>query len=154
MMADALAPIAGRLAALLRLLSSDRDGEVLTAARKLVLTLCSAGSDIHALAARVEQPVVQLDEAAAKQIYDACFDDGYRKAENDRHGPGDFHNVDGTPCWPELAAWCSERGARLSEREREFIDDMCGWLLAREPTSKQAKWLLSIFYRLGGKRAR
>jgi hypothetical protein len=152
-MADALTPVAGKLASLIRLLSSPVDAEALVAARKLLVTLRSAGCDIHTLADRLTHPVAVLDEAAAQRIYDAGFLDGYRKAEASQQGPGDFHNVDGTPCWPELAAWCSERGDRLSAREREFVDDMAAWTLSRELTPKQAKWLMSIFLRLGGKRA-
>ena len=52
--ADALAPIAPRLANLIRMLASDKDGEVLAAVAALKRTLAGSGADLHTLAARVE----------------------------------------------------------------------------------------------------
>src|SRR5688572_3970247 len=52
----ALAPIALRLGQLIRLLSSDKDGEVVAAVRAIDRTLKAAGADIHALADLVERP--------------------------------------------------------------------------------------------------
>lgn len=45
-----LTPIVEKLRRCLRMLSSDRDGEVVAATRALCRTLKSAGLDIHALA--------------------------------------------------------------------------------------------------------
>jgi hypothetical protein len=50
-----LAPIAGKLANFLRLLASDKEGEVVAAARALNRTLKSAKLDIHALADSISQ---------------------------------------------------------------------------------------------------
>jgi hypothetical protein len=50
-----LSPIAERLGKLVRLLASDRDGEVVAAVRGLRRTLASAGMDFHGLAALVEK---------------------------------------------------------------------------------------------------
>ena len=41
---------------------------------------------------------------------------------------------------------------RLRDKEREFVDDMAGRTVWREPTEKQGKWLKSIWFRLGGGR--
>jgi hypothetical protein len=44
--------------------------------------------------------------------------------------------------------------SRLKDaKEREFVNDMAARLTfpGREPTEKQATWLLAIFRRLGGK---
>jgi hypothetical protein len=149
---NALAPIADKLGKLIRMLSSDRDGEVIAAARALQRTLLSAGTDLHALAGAIEQANGSLSETDVKRIYDAGFDDGFRKAENAQHGPGNFRNVDGAPCWNEIALWCQRRSERLKENERQFIDDMASRTVWREPTEKQGMWLMSIFYRLGGPR--
>jgi hypothetical protein len=49
------APIASKISKLLPLLASDKDGEVLGAARAIHRTLQSAGSDLHDLAARLSR---------------------------------------------------------------------------------------------------
>ena len=67
---NALTPIAGKLAKLLRMLSSNREPEVLAAAQALCRTLESAGADIHALAAIVEHGG-ELNQAEMKKHYDA-----------------------------------------------------------------------------------
>ena len=54
-MTAALAPVALRLGQLVRLLGSDKDGEVLAAARALGRTLETVGQDFHALADIVER---------------------------------------------------------------------------------------------------
>jgi hypothetical protein len=51
-----LGTVAPKLAKLLPLLGSDRDGEVLGAARAVKRTLASAGCDLHDLAASVTRP--------------------------------------------------------------------------------------------------
>jgi hypothetical protein len=146
------APIADRLGKFIRLLSSDKDGEVVAAARAIVRTLQAEKLDIHVLADMIKKPNGALSETDAKRIYDAGFNDGFRKAENAQHGPGNFRNVDGAPCWNEIALWCQRRGERLKENERQFIDDVASRTVWREPTEKQGMWLMSIFYRLGGPR--
>ena len=152
-MGSPLTPIAGKLANLVRLLSSDRDGEVIAAARALARTLKNARTDIHALADQIEKPSNgRLSQADMKRLYDEGYSDGLRVAENDRHGPGDFHNIDGTPDWNEIALFCQRQNHRLRENERNFIDDMASGTVWHEPTERQAKWLLSIFYKLGGRR--
>ena len=52
-MADALAPIAEKIKPLIRLLSSDQDGEVVAAVRALNRILKANGTDIHAIADNV-----------------------------------------------------------------------------------------------------
>ena len=49
-MTDALAPLATKLANFIRLLSSDKEGELIATAHAIRRTLKAAGSDIHALA--------------------------------------------------------------------------------------------------------
>jgi len=102
------------------------------------------------LSGMTKKPNGALSETDAKRIYDAGFNDGLRKAENAQHGPGNFRNVDGTPSWNEIALWCQRRADQLRDNERQFIDDMAGRTVWREPTEKQGMWLMSIFYRLGG----
>jgi len=150
-MTDVLAPIVGKLAACIRMLSSDKDGDVITAARGLVRMLERAGTDIHAFAERIAKPNGGLTDAEMRKLYDAGYEAGVRAVENKQHGSGDFHNVDGLPSWNEIALFCQQNNDRLRPTERQFIDDIASRTVWREPTEKQAKWLRSIFYRLGGK---
>src|SRR5262245_62361653 len=113
---NALTPIAGKLAKLLRMLSSNREPEVLAAAQALCRTLQGAGADIHALAAIVEHGG-ELNEAEMKKLYDAGVQEGLRIAENTRHGPEDFHDVGGLPTWHNMALFCQQRSERLQSRE-------------------------------------
>jgi hypothetical protein len=85
------------------------------------------------------------------KLYDAGYQDGMRAVEDRQHGTDDFHNIDGTPCWHEIARFCQQNRDRLRESERQFINDMAARSVWREPTEKQFKWLRSIFYRLGGR---
>src|SRR5262249_6920427 len=85
-------PIVGKLAACIRMLSSDKDGDVITAACGLVRMLKGAGTDIHAFAERIAKPNGGLTEAEMRKLYDAGYEAGVRAVENKQHGPGDFHN--------------------------------------------------------------
>jgi hypothetical protein len=150
---NALTPIANKLGKALRMLASDRDGDVIAAARAIGRLLRNEGLDIHALAEGIEKPNGGvLTEAEMKKLYNAGYDAGLCAAENKHHGPNDFANVDGTPCWHEIALFCQQHGDHLRDKEREFINDMASRTVWCEPTEKQAKWLKSIFYRLGGRR--
>jgi hypothetical protein len=141
------APLVNKLSSLIRMLSSDRDGEVIAAARAITRTLKGADLDIHTLADRIGG----ISKADMKRLYDAGYDAGMRATENNQHGNIDFHNIDGTPAWHEIARFCQRRADRLREKEREFVNDMTARTVWREPSEKQGKWLKSIYYRLGGK---
>jgi hypothetical protein len=139
-----------KLGTFIRLLASEQDGEALAAARAIVRTLKSSGGDIHTLAERVENANGgKLTDAEMQKIFDAGFQAGVHEVES--RSTGEFHNVDGTPAWNEIALFCQQNNSRLRENERRFVNDMAGRSIWREPTEKQAKWLKSIFYRLGGK---
>ena len=144
----ALAPIADKLGKLLRLLASDRDGEVVAAANAIKRTLANANLDIHALADGVETGAdKKFSEDDAKEIYQRAFDDGRRAAEKDQ--PITFHSVS-EPSWHEIACACrdNDRG-RLKDHERKFVLDMVRWTVrSGEPTEKQAKWLRAIYARM------
>jgi hypothetical protein len=141
-----------KLGTFIRLLASEQDGEALAAARAIVRVLKSTGADIHTLAERIENVNGgKLTDAEMQKIFNAGFQAGAHAGENKQHGTGDFHNVDGTPAWNEIALFCQQNDSRLRENERQFVNDMAGRSVWREPTEKQAKWLKSIFYRLGGK---
>ena len=113
-----------KLAKLVRLLSSDKNGEVLAAASAIKRTLVAEGSDIHALADTLCRPQAQRKEQP-------------RRSPPPREGD-----------WRSIACECQAHSNRLSEREQGFIDDMVEWTAFREPTEKQQAWLLSIYRRV------
>jgi hypothetical protein len=114
-----LSPIAEKLGKLVRMLTSDHDGEVVAAARSINRALKSAGLDIHVLAAVIE----------------------HSGMNNTKPNVPTWHSV---AC--ECAAH-PER--LQSEKERAFIADMVVWTRLRgEPTERQAQWLRSIYVRV------
>jgi hypothetical protein len=118
-MNDVLAPIMKKLAASLRMLSSDHDGDVIAAGRAIVRMLRSAGADIHTLAERVEKPNGgDLTYIEMIMLYDAGYSTGMRDAENKKHGGGDLHNVDGTLHWHEIARFCQQHSEWLGEKKK------------------------------------
>lgn len=126
-MGNALTPnLAGRLGKLLRMLSSDKEHEVLAAVRAIMRTLNAEKLDIHTLACAVENGTKVTDKQ-------------------------DFVSVVDASDWLQIAEFCRNRDDRLSEKEQTFINDIMARVVWREPSEKQQKWLLSIFYRLGGR---
>jgi len=124
----ALALVAPKLAKLIPLLSSDKDGEVVATARAIGRTLKNAGLDFHTLAHALEEP-----EPKVVVIY--------------RDRPSATTEPD---TWAALAKWCrdNDRGA-LNPKEREFVRDLAPRLVCDgEPSEKQAAWLRAIYAKL------
>jgi hypothetical protein len=151
-MVDISPAVAARLGNFIRLLSSNRDGEVVAAARALIRTLQSAGADIHVLAERIAQPA-GLTDAEMQKLFDAGYDAGSRAAEAKFHGDDDFRDTEGKPTPERMVRYCQRRANRLREREHEFIDSVAARIVWRPPSEKQLKWLTSIYQRLGGGRS-
>ena len=141
-----------KLGDLVRRLASNHDGEIVAAAHAIRRTLTSADLDIHELAACIERP--GLSNSEMQKIFDAGVEAGIRKAEVAQHGNGEFHAVDGTPPWEDITVWLrryDDQHDRLTARERGFVNEMAERVLWREPTERQAGWLLGSFRRLGGR---
>jgi len=150
-MSDALAPIADRVRQLIRLLSSDADGEVLGAARALNRTLKNAKLDIHALADSIGQANgKKFSEADAIEIYRRGVEDGKRKAENNQDVT--FHNVSlhDEPSWHDIACECAKHPNRFyGEHEKQFVQKMIRKTVrGGEPTEKEGSWLRKIYARV------
>jgi hypothetical protein len=151
-MAEISAATARKLAPLVRLLSSSSDGEVLGAARAIMRTLKTAGADIHTLADHVEHANgKKILEQDMRHIFTAGYEKGVHDTEERLHGFDDFRSLDGLPSWHTMARYCQQRGDQLSDREEEFVNQMASQTVWREPSEKQAKWLKSIFLKLGGR---
>jgi hypothetical protein len=152
-----LATITGKLGRYVKLLASDKDGEVLAAARTIVRTLKTAGADIHVPAEHIEgrnnnnNGTAKLTDAKMRKLYDAGYRDGLHAAETKQQLDEDgFRSAIPTPSAHEMALWCRERDDRLNPREGDFINQMASGTVWRQPTEKQLKWLKSIFLKLGG----
>jgi len=107
-----------RAARFLRLLGSDKTGEVVAATTALKQALRRAGTDLHALADLVEYGASQ--QAA----------------------PGMVHLTGG---WRSDLAACKTRASLLAEDERKFISTI-SW--RREPTAQQQHRLRDIALQL------
>jgi len=118
---------AAKAGKLIRLLASDRDGEVLSATRALARTLRAAGPDFHALAEVVE-------------------------TKNEAQEKGKASPSQPASSWRRAARFCSDHPACLSLREHKFILDMLH--LRREPSTAQQKWLTAIYERIWRERSR
>jgi len=123
---------AGRLGQLVRLLASNRPGEVVAAAAGICRTLAHVGADIHVLADAVERGLQQPMPGLLPP-------------------PLNDNNVEA------VAQFCVQYAFRLGERERKFVQSI-DRLFARlgddfRPTAKQHTWLYAIYWRLRRRRS-
>ena len=89
------ASVSDRLGKFIRLLTSDRDGEVVAAARAIVRTLEGAGADIHDLAESIGATSAngkKFTETDARDIYERGVAAGRHAAEQEPSTT--FHNVE------------------------------------------------------------
>jgi hypothetical protein len=151
--------IAKRVADLVRRLASDFEGEQLNTVAALKRTLKREGLSLSDIAIVIESCNGAIEErkysdSDAEIIYARGVQKGREEEARNRPAdhPPEFYDIDGHPRWNAIALFCQKNSQRLRPAEQGFIDDMAGNTMWREPTEKQAKWLLSIFIRLGGRR--
>ncbi len=120
-----IAQIADRIGPLIGKLGSPHDGEVLSAARALGRQLDSLDLNFNDLAiAVVAEPITRI---VYRDRDPALLSD-----------------------WSEIADWCADHPEWLSDKDADFITNMCR-ILSRpgtEPTPKQARWLQNILDRI------
>jgi hypothetical protein len=150
-------PIARRVAKLVRLLASDFDGEVLSAARHMKQQLAAEGLSFNDIAIVIECCNGEIEERKYSDAdAEIIFARGVEKGRTERaHKPllaEDFYDGAGAPRWNAMAMFCLERRERMRANELQFVEDMAGQTLSYEPSEKQGKWLLAIFIKLGGMR--
>src|SRR5215813_9624766 len=139
-----------KIAAVVRLLASDRDGEVIAAVNALKRTLASAGTDINGLAYGIENlgKSTVIPDEIKKKIWDAAV----QHTENRLHSGDDFRSTDGKPTWQAVALHCQRNINRLDTRHHDFINKVAAQTVYdQEPTERMNKYLFSLFLRLGGK---
>jgi hypothetical protein len=146
--------IAGDLAKCIRLLASDKDGDVVAAWHGMIRKLKSIGADIHDVADRIEHSGNgALVEAELKEVYDAGIKEGVRreKAHNQASGVPQGAAVQ-FPSARDMAMHCYRNLAELrSEWEQEFITNMASWTRTRPLSSKQQAHLEKIYIKLRGR---
>jgi hypothetical protein len=115
--------IAPTLATLIRMLSSDRDGEVVASVHAIRRVLANAGLSLHDLADAIELP----DRVTCDNTVTSKHDD----------------NADD---WRVMAKACTCHSHLLSQREISFVTTMMRW--RGKPSRKQAEWLEAIYARI------
>ena len=154
-----------RLAKLLPLLSSDKDGEVVAAARAISRTLTAAGSDWHGLVAAM---VVTRTGWRPSKTTSGAFNyaDTFQEADPLFEGPEHpealsrrfglaIYSTERIEPWPEVARHCLKLNQTLPKKHggkrletwqkdmlRTFVDDR------RQPTNRQVEWIQKLLARL------
>jgi hypothetical protein len=153
-------PIAKRIGTLFRMLSSDFEGEVLGAVAAMKRLFKAERLSFHDIATVIESCNGEIEErkysdADAEIIFNRGVEKGRveEARKKEQTFPADFYDVDGHPRWNAIAMFCQKNYQRLGPKEQEFVDDMAGSTMWRAPSERQARWLLSIFIKLGGRRA-
>jgi hypothetical protein len=139
-----------KIADIIRMLASDKEGDIKAAAYALKRTLASAGTDIHGLAHGIENlgKSTEVSKDQMKKIWDAAV----QHTENRLHGAEDFASTDGKPTWQSVALYCQRNKHRLDTKHHDFIDKVAAQTVyGREPTERMHKYLFSLFLRLGGR---
>jgi hypothetical protein len=140
-----------KLGNVLRMLSSNNDGDILATVRAIMCLLQAHGTDIHALIEHFENGGISEKyqeevRAQIKKAHEVGYEKGVRAAEA-RFRP------DGKLEFSEVALFVEREINRLPPDKHEFIHKMA--LYARqelEPTPKQGKFLFDLFVQyLGGR---
>src|SRR5262245_35484099 len=147
---------AKRIGKLVRMFSSSFENEGHNALRKLKsllgeerLTFADIATVIESHSGEIEE--LKFSESDMKEAYGCGMEKGRVEEARRQHRPPEFYDEDGRPRWNAISLFCQRQQERLKPSEKEFVDDMAGKTMWREPTEKQAKWLLSILIRLGGR---
>jgi hypothetical protein len=149
-----LVPLRQKLAKCIRLLNSNRDGEVTAALDALKRTLMGGNADLNDLADYVENP--QLTEDQMKNVFDAAVVAVEQKlSAANGHGSPIFNGAGGNmPTLQDMVLFCFDHIDNLRRlKDQEFIRDIherAIWRFGGSP--KQRAWIEDLFLQLGGGR--
>jgi hypothetical protein len=129
-----------KLEKLVRMLSSDKEGEVVAAAHAIKRTLANVGSDIHELADRIRGG--KLSEADMKRIYDAGYDAGVKDEKSTAEANVKFSDIDEPSSHVEMAKFCIEHDRGMTPWEHNFVNELLHW---HRPTEKMIAKLRQIY---------
>ena len=151
-MAD-VAPIddklAKRIADIIRMFVTDKEGDAVAATQALGRVLQSVGPDvIYSVAERIEHPAV-LGEEDMQKILDTGIAIGIKQAEQKTRSNG------GSPNFPrayDMALYCQQHIDRLlRDKDREFIENMVTVARYRTLSPKRQAYLEDLYLKLGGR---
>jgi hypothetical protein len=145
-----------RIADFVRLFGSDSEGEALAAFGALKRLLKAHDVSFTDLGNAIEKLATGgLADDQMQRLFDAGYQKGLEDATRKQlEAEGAFGlRPDGSPDWERIALYCQrEKGRLKQDRHRQFVDDMASRMTwSREPTPKQATYLLSLFRQLGGR---
>ena len=149
-------PVAKRIATLFRILSSDFDGEVLSAVAAMKRLFAAEGLAFNDIATVIESCNGEIEERKySDSDAEIIFERGVEKGRAESRGrslSANYFDEDGEPRWAEIAKFCHEHPAlrSLKPNEQEFIDELQAKLRWRSPSRAMGGFALSIFWKLGG----
>jgi hypothetical protein len=149
-------PLAKRIATLIRLLSSNFDGEILGTVAAMKRLFAAEGLSFHDIATVIESCNGEIEgrkytDSDAKVIFERGVERGKDLAEQQRNDL-EFYDSDGRPRWYDMAVFCQRNAGQLrSQWEKDFVADIAGKVLEHAPSAKQARCILKIFVKLGGR---
>jgi hypothetical protein len=138
------------------MLGSNSDGESSNAAMALRRFVESEGvpaSDLTMIIVNWDGQIEErkYSDTDAEVIFERGREVGHAEEARNRP-PGDpteYYDANGEPQWHAIALYCQRHIQKLPTRHHEFVDDMAGNTMYREPTPRQGKYLLSLFFQLG-----
>jgi hypothetical protein len=154
-----------KLGDVIRRLSSDKDGEVVSTVHAMLRMLQSCNADIHVLVEHIEtggsnSNSASLNAAEMQRIYDAAYQKGF--ADGSEHGRksaivagpsiGTFNagvdsGVNGYS-WQEIARHCAANKHLFHGRDYDFVESIAEQLEYKsKPSPAQAPWLKDLFMR-------
>lgn len=152
--------MATKIAAMIRLLLSDKIGEANAAAQMLPRILRNAGTDVvNKVAELITGPFDgtsgangQLPEAVMQEVFDAGVKEGIKQVERKLHREA-YRDVVQLPPARDMAMYCYQRLDVLNDWERKFITDIAGITRTQSgPLSpKRQAHLEKIYLKLNGK---
>src|SRR5215813_14728612 len=123
-------PVAKRIATLLRMLSSDFEGEVLNVVAAMKRLFAAEGLAFNDIATVIESCNGEIEErkysdSDAEIIFARGVEKGRIEEARKQQAPPEFYETDGRPCWHEIALFCQKNAGRLRDGwEKEFVNDM------------------------------
>ena len=145
-----LAPIAEKLAKVVRMFGSDNPNLRAEAWKALVRTLKTFGADFNDLGDRIEHAGNgALTEAELQEVYDAGIKEGERRTVRSQPRYRGAPQLQ-FPSARDMAAFCYQRIDDLNDWESEFVTNMVSWTRVKPLSAKQQAHLEKIYLKLGG----
>jgi hypothetical protein len=138
------------------MLSSEYEGEVLSAVAAMKRLFAAEGLAFHDIATVIENCNGEIEELKySDSDAEIIFARGVEKGRAESRGRSlstSYFDEDGEPRWAEIAKFCHEHPALrgLKPNEQEFIDELQTKLRWRSPSRAMGGFALSIFWKLGG----